>query len=523
MRCAIDLQSGFKNEPSVPVRIGIHMGTVVTQGDKEYGDSVNIASRIETMGIPGAILVSKRVRDELKNQPDLLMPSLGTFEFKNVEDPMEIFALGNDGFSIPAKDEIKGKLKSTKATGKKWLVPAFILAILILGVLGIIKYSSSEGIRLNDALSIEPGVTLPSSMKDKRVAVMVFENKTGDEDLEDFGTMISDWITQGLMETGDANVISAANVQNRVQLAGIGGSALANFGKQTGVGVIVLGRYYLQEDQLIIHSNIMNTESGEVIHAFEPIQGSKRTMMELLNDLTQKVLGYWSVRDMNRYISNPPKYEAYQKFIEADRVWGEAEHVEAIERLLSEAYFIDSTFFAPVLKLIVHFNNWGPSRSSTKRDSLINFIDSKNIKFTRWEKVRYNFIKAAIESDWLKAGDLSKELYEMDLTDLNSNYNMGRCYILANYPQRAVDGFESFDQKFRDFDVELSWYDPMWMTALYNLGRYDDVIKMANNSPFEKVQRSTASLHLRSLLRLDSVEIIEHQLNEYIDQGVYNA
>jgi adenylate cyclase len=111
MHCAMVLQNDFRNSPNVPVRIGIHSGTVVFENEKVYGDSVNLTSRIESMGIPGAVLASKEVRDDLKNQPDLEMVSLGSFEFKNVEEPLEVFALSNSGFKVPKREEMQGKLK----------------------------------------------------------------------------------------------------------------------------------------------------------------------------------------------------------------------------------------------------------------------------------------------------------------------------------------------------------------------------------------------------------------------------
>ena len=86
------LQTIFQKEPITPVRIGIHSGTVTYEGDKIFGDSVNITSRIESMGVAGGILLSKKVRDEVKNNPGLQLQSLGNFEFKNVEEPMEVFA-----------------------------------------------------------------------------------------------------------------------------------------------------------------------------------------------------------------------------------------------------------------------------------------------------------------------------------------------------------------------------------------------------------------------------------------------
>lgn len=133
---------------------------------------------------------------------------------------------------------------------------------------------------------------------------MIFENRTNSEDMDDFGTMISDWITRGLMETGEANVISAANIQNQIAQANLGKGATFDaaqvgnpkFATATGVDVMLQGRYYLQEDHLIIHSNIVEVSTGEVIHALEPIEGQKAKILDLLDKLNQEVLGYWAVK-----------------------------------------------------------------------------------------------------------------------------------------------------------------------------------------------------------------------------------
>ena len=111
MRCAMVLQSNFQLEPKVPVRIGIHSGSIVFEKENVYGNSVNLTSRIESMGVPGAVLFSKKVRDDLKNQPELTMSSLGSFEFKNVDEPIELFALSNSGFIVPEREEMQGKFK----------------------------------------------------------------------------------------------------------------------------------------------------------------------------------------------------------------------------------------------------------------------------------------------------------------------------------------------------------------------------------------------------------------------------
>ena len=110
----MEIQRQLQNDPKVPLRIGIHVGEMFFEGNKVMGDSVNIASRIQSLGQANTILFSKEVFDKLKNQPEFKSISLGKFEFKNVDEPMEIFALANDGFIVPKREEMSGKLKEIK-------------------------------------------------------------------------------------------------------------------------------------------------------------------------------------------------------------------------------------------------------------------------------------------------------------------------------------------------------------------------------------------------------------------------
>ena len=95
VKAAVQMQQQLQEEPKVPLRIGIHVGELFFEENKVMGDSVNVASRIQSLGQPNAILFSKEVFDKLKNQPEYRSVSLGRFEFKNVDEPLEIFALAN--------------------------------------------------------------------------------------------------------------------------------------------------------------------------------------------------------------------------------------------------------------------------------------------------------------------------------------------------------------------------------------------------------------------------------------------
>ncbi len=107
---AISIQSQ-SSKNNIPLRIGIHSGDVVIDTDGVYGDGVNIASRIESFSVPGSVMISDKVYDDLKNQEGFEAALMGEFELKNVKKPVEVYALTNEGLRIPQRTELKGKVK----------------------------------------------------------------------------------------------------------------------------------------------------------------------------------------------------------------------------------------------------------------------------------------------------------------------------------------------------------------------------------------------------------------------------
>ena len=92
--CAQVLQATFQEMPQLPVRIGIHLGDVVFAETNVFGDAVNIASRIESLGVPGSVLLSQTVRQQIKNHPEFQLTSLGNFDFKNVDEKEDVLRKG---------------------------------------------------------------------------------------------------------------------------------------------------------------------------------------------------------------------------------------------------------------------------------------------------------------------------------------------------------------------------------------------------------------------------------------------
>ncbi len=134
----------------IPARIGLHHGDVIFREGNIFGDSVNIASRIESAGKAGSILFSQDMYNLVKNQP-FQTKLVGTFRFKNITDPLSLYAVANDEFVIPSSDDIKAKLPDQQRPGNgpavrvfrsKWSV---VLAGLALAFL-IFRFLMTDGV-----------------------------------------------------------------------------------------------------------------------------------------------------------------------------------------------------------------------------------------------------------------------------------------------------------------------------------------------------------------------------------------
>ena len=96
--CALDLQEsiaqrdgGADRDHQIRLRIGINTGDVISDDRDIYGNSVNIAARLEGLAQPGEIYVTRGVRDQLQGHPDLSFQDRGDRRVKNFERPIRVY------------------------------------------------------------------------------------------------------------------------------------------------------------------------------------------------------------------------------------------------------------------------------------------------------------------------------------------------------------------------------------------------------------------------------------------------
>jgi hypothetical protein len=115
VKCARDIQLELMQEPEVPVRIGIHTGDVVYDDEGIYGDAVNVASRIQSLGKAGDVMISENVFNEIKNHSGILVESFGVKSLKNISKPMNLYSLVYEELELPENGSVvNAQLPSTE-------------------------------------------------------------------------------------------------------------------------------------------------------------------------------------------------------------------------------------------------------------------------------------------------------------------------------------------------------------------------------------------------------------------------
>jgi adenylate cyclase len=80
-------------ERRMQFRIGVHMGDVTVEGERLYGDGVNIAARLEGLAEPGGVCVSGTVYEQVEKKLSVELEDLGQQTLKNIARPVHVYGL----------------------------------------------------------------------------------------------------------------------------------------------------------------------------------------------------------------------------------------------------------------------------------------------------------------------------------------------------------------------------------------------------------------------------------------------
>jgi class 3 adenylate cyclase len=147
VKCGIAFQEYVIKSPSayegrvLKHRVGIHLGDIYVSDTEVMGDSVNIASRLQSIAEPGGICISQTVYDIVKNKVALKVTSLGAQELKNIAEAIPVYRILVDAVSEGAPVEEVNRMAAARsmmreALGQRWVWLAG--AALVIALLGLV-------------------------------------------------------------------------------------------------------------------------------------------------------------------------------------------------------------------------------------------------------------------------------------------------------------------------------------------------------------------------------------------------
>lgn len=193
IECAVELQRELAKrnldveaERRLLYRIGINLGDVIVDRDDIYGDSVNVAARLESLAEPGGICVSAKVREEIGNKHDLTFVDMGEQKVKNIAEPIRTYRVRMDFDAIGTEAEAPSSILW------RWAAPATILVLLAITAI----FFWFKPWTPSNQIASEANMAFPLPDKPS-IAVLPFDNLSDDPQQAYF----ADGITEDIITT----------------------------------------------------------------------------------------------------------------------------------------------------------------------------------------------------------------------------------------------------------------------------------------------------------------------------------
>jgi adenylate cyclase len=109
VNAAVQIQEKLQTDNLFQLRIGIHLGEVVFENQDVFGDGVNIASRIQSVAVPGSIYISEAVATNVINKRGIQTRYVKEEKLKNIHAPIRIYeVVTNRSHEGSAQNETQG-------------------------------------------------------------------------------------------------------------------------------------------------------------------------------------------------------------------------------------------------------------------------------------------------------------------------------------------------------------------------------------------------------------------------------
>jgi tetratricopeptide (TPR) repeat protein len=442
------------------------------------GDStMSIALKHKTDSPPDPMTLNPQIPENFNRLILKCLEKEREERYQNVEEILGDLEKIEKGLPIVEKKETKRKpltaREITVTIGMKRLVIP-VVAVVVIATIAIVIW---QALSKNQIISIPEGK--PS------LAVMYFENNTGDEKLDHYRKALSDLLITDLAQSKHLMVLSGARLynilkdQNLLDEKSYSSNDLKGVAEQSGVEHIVLGSYTKAGDNFRINVALHRAKTEELIGS-ERVEGiGEQSIFSMVDELTRKIKTHFKltekqiVSDTDRNVgmittSSP---EALKFYIQGDKLYIEGKFKEAI-KALEIAVSLDPKFALAYQDIAMCYAYLGYPEQvklyALKAMELLDHVSDREKYLIQGSY--YNMV----ESDYEKTIEIYKELLSVYPEDEEGNMILGSIYRNLEEWDLALAQFEKVLRN--NVSYELGYHNVSYINMAK--GNFDEALEV---------------------------------------------
>jgi len=285
VQCAVAVQKEFQARNAelpenrrMEFRIGVNLGDVIEEGERIYGDGVNIAARLEALAEPGGICVSKTAFDHIESKLPLGYEYLGEQEVKNIPKPVGAYRVLMEPRVTVAEEIEKGK--AVPVWRRKGVVAGAVTLVLVVIALAVWNFYLRPAF---EPASVE---RMAFPLPDKpSIAVLPFVNMSEDPKQEFFSDGITEEIISALSRVPKLFVI-ARNSTFTYKGKPV---KVQQVSEELGVRYVLEGSVRKADDRVRITAQLIDAITGHHLWA-ESYDRDLKDIFALQDEITMKII-----------------------------------------------------------------------------------------------------------------------------------------------------------------------------------------------------------------------------------------
>jgi adenylate cyclase len=354
VQCAVEIQDQLRSRNAdLPVsrqmrfRIGINLGDVIVEGQRLYGDGVNIAARVESLAEAGGICLSGTAYDQVEGKLPLGYDFRGEHTVKNIARPVRVYR-------VRRQPRTSLGSSSEKRSAARRLVTRIVGAVAILTLVGAGGWAGWRWFGTHES----SGLALPDKPS---VAVLPFTNLSQDPTQEYFSDGVTEDLITGLSKVSGLFVIARNSVFTYKGKA----VKVGQVSRDLGVRYVLEGGVQRAGSRVRITAQLVDATTGYHVWA-ERYDREVRDIFALQDEVTQQIVRALAVKltegergRMGRAPTGDPEaYDLALRGLEAHKRTTREANVQA-RRLFGRARDLDPEYAQAYVGLSwAHLQSW---------------------------------------------------------------------------------------------------------------------------------------------------------------------